>query len=545
MKKIYVLLILLILTSSCNDFLTRDNPFGTTDDDFWKTSGEVEAALNLCYRLPSGTLHYTAPYISIIHYEGLTDNTYHGADFAGFITNIGNSTITSDSPSSFGGITDVWHEYYKTIRNCCRMLENMDKAYFIDPDERERMRAECIILRAYYHWELFKYFGYKEGIPIIDHVLSPAENFMKRSTPEEVVDFILSELDKALAINALPFKYDEGRKHKMDKSVALAIKSIVALNAKRYDVSRKAAEEIINSGRYELFYTRAEDDDPAKNFRDLFRRARREGNEHILIKPYGCSEAYFRFSGPGLGQQCTSWPTLDFINAFETKQGKTLQELGTDSVEIYSQDPLFNNNRDPRLYATIVMPYDNTTFEQYTYDPWGEGPEAIGKPNASRSGFMLKKFYDPQDRTSPSNDYMIIRYTEILLNYVECLIETGKYNDPDVLQYINQIRKRAGHIEANATEYNNEAKIRELYRRERRIELAFEGSRYMDIRRWDIGEKTMNGPIYGAVNPATGRKVQIETRQFRKNKNEVWPIPESEILANPNLKQNQGYVGKD
>ena len=83
------------------------------------------------------------------------------------------------------------------------------------------------------------------------------------------------------------------------------------------------------------------------------------------------------------------------------------------------------------------------------------------------------------------------------------------------------------------------------YQTERRIELSFEGARYMDIRRWDIGEQTMNGPIYGAVNPATGKKVQIEIRQFRKNKNEVWPIPESEILANPNLKQNQGYVGKD
>ena len=140
---------------------------------------------------------------------------------------------------------------------------------------------------------------------------------------------------------------------------------------------------------------------------------------------------------------------------------------------------------------------------------------------------------------------MIIRYAEILLNYVECLIETGQYNHADVLNYINDIRKRAGQLPVTAAEYNSEEKVRKLYRRERRIELAFEGTRYMDIRRWDIGEATMNGPIYGAVNPVTGKKVQIEIRQFRKNKNEVWPIPESEILANPNLRQNQGYVGKD
>ena len=128
MKNTYLLLTLTVLLSSCSYFLTRDNPFGATDDAFWKTSGEVGAALNLCYSLPSGSLHYIAPYASIIHYEGFTDNTYHGADFGGFITTIGNSTITSDSPNSFGGISDVWTSYYKNIRNCCRLLENMDKA---------------------------------------------------------------------------------------------------------------------------------------------------------------------------------------------------------------------------------------------------------------------------------------------------------------------------------------------------------------------------------------------------------------------------------
>ncbi len=542
MRNTFLIIALVIFTSGCEDFLTRDHPTGITDEDFWKTSGEVAAALDICYRLPSGSLHYTAPYASMIHYEGFTDNTYHGADFAGFITVVGNSTITSDHSSGFGSITDLWKEYYKTIRNCCRLLENMDKAYFIDKSERERIRAEAIILRAFYHWELYRYFGSREGIPIVDHALTPNENFMTRSTADETVDFILSELDRAIEIKELPFKYDKGRKHKVDRSVAYALKSIVALNAKRYDIAKKSAEEIINSDAYKLYNTEAVDEDPAKHFRDLFRSDANGNDEQILYKPGGCNEAYFRFSGPGLGQQCTSWPTLDFVNTFETKQGKTLQELGPDSLDIYSKDPLYKNNRDPRLYATIVVPYDSTTFEQYTYNPWGEGPEGIGKPNASRSGFMLKKFYDPQGRTNPNNDFYIIRYAEILLNYVECLIETGQYNHPDVLKYINAIRNRAGHISASASDYNSEEKIRELYRRERRIELAFEGIRFMDIRRWDIGEKTMNGPIYGAVNPASGQKIQIETRQFRKNKNEVFPIPESEILANKNLKQNQGYA---
>ena len=87
------------------------------------------------------------------------------------------------------------------------------------------------------------------------------------------------------------------------------------------------------------------------------------------------------------------------------------------------------------------------------------------------------------------------------------------------MKYINDIRRRADMIEATSNQYNSQDKVRELLRRERRVELAFEGSRYLDIRRWGIADKVMDGPIYGAINPATGEPIQVETRIFKKNKN--------------------------
>lgn len=540
MKKIVFILGLSFTLFSCEDFLTRNHPTGITDDNFWETSNQVENALGLCYRLPHGTHHYTAPYNSVVHAEGLTDNSYHGADYEGWIVRGANGTITAED----GKVKEFWQEYYKVIRNCCRLLENIDKAFFVEEAEREKIRGEAIILRAYFHWELFKYYGLSEGIPIVDHALTPNENFMARSSAETVIDFILGELDKAIAINDLPFKYDDSRKTKVDKSVAYSLKAIVALNAKRYDVALTSAKKVIDSGEYELFYTSLTDNDPGKNFRDLFRSVGQNNKERILYTAGGLREAFFRLAGPGLGQQCTAWPTLSLVNAFETLQGKTLEMLGKDSLDIYSKDPLWNNNRDPRLYATIVVPGDNTSFTSYTYDPWGDGSEAVGRPNASRTGFMLKKFIDPLDRNKPyngSNNFYIIRYAEILLTYAECLIETGQWQNPDVLKYINDIRKRAGQIEVSANEYNTQEKVRELLRRERRIELAFEGSRYLDIRRWGIANDVMNGPLYGAVNPKTGEKTQIEVRSYKVGKNEVLPLPQSELLANDNLKQNQGY----
>ena len=100
-------------------------------------------------------------------------------------------------------------------------------------------------------------------------------------------------------------------------------------------------------------------------------------------------------------------------------------------------------------------------------------------------------------------------------------------------------------IEATAGVYNAQDKVRQLMRRERRVELAFEGTRYLDIRRWGIVKEVMEGPIFGAIHPDTGKPIQIEERIFISGKNEVYPIPQSEILANKNMTQNKGYFGNE
>ena len=545
MKNLFIFLLIALLFTNCEDFLTRNHPTGITDDQFWETSIQIDQALSGCYNFPHGTYHYTDPYASEVHFEGLTDNAFHPGDFLSYVTRIANGSITPTD----GGINNFWMSRYSSIRSCSRLLEHLDNAFFIEEKERERIRGEAIVLRAYYHWDIMRFWGLSEGIPIVDHALTPNENYQERKTTEQVYDFILSELDRAIAIPDFSFKLEDSRKsNKVDKSVAYALKAIVALNAKRYDVARQAAKFIIDSNIYELYYGTSTDNDPAKHFRDLFFTVGQNNKERILYVANGLREATFRLAGPGSGNQCATNPTLSIVNAFETKQGFTLEELGQDSIDIYSKDPLYKNNRDPRLYSTIYLPGDNTTMVNYTYLPFADGPDAVGKTNASRTGFMLKKFIDPEDRTRPysgTNSFYLIRYAEILLIYVEALIESGDWQHPDVLKYINDIRRRSGHIDASATKYNTLEKTRELLRRERRVELAFEGQRYVDIRRWNIVKDVMSGPLYGAINPTTNYKIQVETRTFIENRNEVWPIPQNEILANMNLNQNRGYEDND
>ena len=129
----------------------------------------------------------------------------------------------------------------------------------------------------------------------------------------------------------------------------------------------------------------------------------------------------------------------------------------------------------------------------------------------------------------------------MLLDYVECLVETGKWNDPDVEKYINMIRRRAGMPDMDKSVYNSEEKVRELYRRERRVEFAFESKRYDDIRRWDIGNEVMRGPIYGAWNPTSKAFVKIEERNCTFPKFNSWPLSQNEVTSNPNISQPVGW----
>ena len=121
------------------------------------------------------------------------------------------------------------------------------------------------------------------------------------------------------------------------------------------------------------------------------------------------------------------------------------------------------------------------------------------------------------------------------------MVETGDWQNPDVEKYINMIRNRAGMPNMDKAVYNTQEKVRELYRRERRVEFAFEGKRYFDIRRWGIGNETMNGSALGAWNPTTNAYVQVENRACTFPKYNAWPIPQTEETANPNIEQPTGW----
>ena len=542
--------LLLVGSTGCEDFLTKDHPTATTDENFWKTMSECEKALGECRSWFKGG--YGGSDISLICLEGATDNMYFLSNFEQRIVMLGNGSLVpptdNNAPSSWEDIFWSWRYYYQKIRKCSRFLEHVDAAYFSDESERTRMKAEAKVWRAWYHLLLLKWYGRHDGVPIVDKALNPTEVYMARNTVDQCLEFINKEFDEVLKIQdnkAFPFLWDEGRRDRMSRAIVLAMQMDINLQFKKYDVAKACAKQLIDSGIFELHYdTGANPSNPGSSYRNLFTYGGAENNkERIFLTKDGCSDVWFRNMGTPLGGQGCAAPLKSLIDTYETIDGKTIQSLSAAERLEYEKNPLYKP-RDLRMAATFMFPGDNTSITNYTYTPFDAGSsDYVGKTGASRSGYMMKKYIDENDRSTGygSLDLAIYRYAEVLLDYVECLVETGDWQNPEVATYINMIRHRAGLPDMDKTVYNSQEKVRELYRRERRVELCFEGKRYDDIRRWGIGPQTMTGPAQGAWNPAENAFVLIENRTCAFPKYDSWPLPQQEETANPNISQPTGW----
>lgn len=534
------------LFSSCEDFLTRDKPNASTDDDFWKTQQECESALGTCKLWLRGD--WGGDEIGMVFQDGASDNVYFTGNFDVRIQQLGNGSLVPPADNNNPGPWEyqfyTWNQCYRKIRNCCRLLDNIDNAYFTNESERDRMKAEAKVWRAWYHIRLLNWYGRNDGIPYVDKALLPSEIYMARTPVNECLDRINAELDEVINSEALPFIWDEGRRDRMSRSIALTLKMDVNLQFKRYDIAKAAAWELIKSGEFELYYSTATDNNPGKNYRDLFTYVGKQNKERILYKGGGSSGIFSRCMSGSFGGQGVMNVLKSFIDTYETIDGQTIQSLSTSEREAYEKVP-YHGARDPRLNVSVFVPGDNTGLSNYTFSPFNpDCGDYIGRNDGIRSGYMVKKFMTEDDRGNNgqgSLDFVIYRYAEVLLDYVECLVETGDWDDPKVKEYIDAIRVRSGMPKMDQTVYNSEEKVRELYRRERRVELCFEGKRYDDIRRWGIGNDVMNGPIYGAWNPDTQSFIKLEERRCTFPKFDSWPIPQKEDTSNPNISQPTGW----
>jgi hypothetical protein len=373
--------------------------------------------------------------------------------------------------------------------------------------------------------------------------------------------------------------------------------------AQRYwRTASEAADSVIESGIYHLYNKY---DDKTWNYRRLF--LDKSNTEYIFWKEYlapGKSHGFDMLNAPfsfvgGRGYGCGVNPTLDLIRAYEYKDGtpgalKLLDEQGY--IRYDSPLDLFKD-KDPRLRATFYLPmddcrkgiveirrgvYDDTAGGKFVYS--GNPNDTYGAPSGNahikllgkdgvwdtgdvgKTGFYTKKFADETmlklDYAHSDTPWPVFRLAEMYLNLAEAEFELGgSQNRQNALEALNKVRSRAGIRELALSELSLDR-----IRNERRIELAYEGHRFWDLRRWRIAHLILNnfettalypwlvwsdwlampaevrlsaGPAAGKYIFTTGRAPKCG-KLFLKRHYYI-RIPNSDMSSNPKLIQNPGY----
>jgi hypothetical protein len=517
-----------------DDFLQKWPPNQISEGTFWNNEDDALKALAGCYNFPGGG-HADAEMWSvrgIIHREGTSDNALPTPERIDELLINGQSTSTN--PQAWY----VWNNQYIQIAHCNYYIENIDKVD-MDVAERDEMKAEARFIRACAYFYLCQYYG---GVPLVTKVLTVDEaNTISRSSKQEVVNFVLTELTEAAA--DLPDSRPQSEKGRAPKAAALAFKGRLQMAEGDWSGAAATYKSIIDLGVYQI----------APFYRELFLDDGEDNSEIIFATQYlqdviG-STAHYNFAPRMINGTSSIVPLQDLIDSYEMTDGQTI-----DASPLYDPANPFDN-RDPRLSHSVYLPNYSVLGGQLfvTHPDSVDAPDRM--PSYNWSGYCVRKFIDYPAHDGTEREYggdiPIIRYAEVLLSYLESKLEAGDPITQALLdETINLVRGRETVNMPLVTETNPDL-LRTILRRERRVEFAFEGFRMWDLYRWRIAHINLNRPIYGAKvcddpgncsyeTDADGH-YYIYTRGFRENVDYLWPIPQDEIDINPNLEQNPGY----
>lgn len=525
--------------SSCGDsWFERDSKTILTDEQVWNDPKLVLSQLaNIYNRLPqlhgdfnTGGMTETDDAM----YSGTMDQNYRNELQYG---------------SDYGRYWD-----YGLIRDINMSIEKIGKfGTKIDDNQKNQFIAEFRFLRAYVYFEMVKRMG---GVPLITKTMEydfsgdPTYLQTPRAKEHEIYDFIYNEIQQikddltgneksqtrantytayALQSRAMLYAASIAKYNSLMATPIATEGGEVGIPASMadayYQKSLDASKEIIEHGPYELYN---KDADKGKNFYDML-MVKTANKEVIFAKDYIASLKVHRFAYDNIVRHLTEdnetsstiSPSLSLVESFDYLDGSkgTLKYKNTDgSYVVYDKISDIFANKDKRLYGTIVYP--GTTFRAIpveiqagvaiwkdnhyelsvnatlgsNYSDGGtwtglDGPKD-NTPDVSNTGFYIRKFVSDASGASArgisaENWWPWFRLGEIYLNAAEATLELSK---PNPEYYVNKLRERAGFAPNSITTLTMEK-----LRNERRVELAFEDHRYLDLKRWRQADKIWNG----------------------------------------------------
>jgi len=550
---------------------------------------------------------------------------------------------SSQQPSSvaLNGGKPLW----TTINDCNVFLENIHKPFDLMAPERDKWTGEALFVKAYLHFWLFRQYG---PIPLIRENLpinASAEEAMRYREPvDEVVDYIVSLLDQAIALLPLRVEFEVEEMGRPDKCIASALKAqVLALAAsplfncnpdyadyrdnrgvqlfpqdqsvvgdkwKRAADAIKEAIDISHEGFHRLYDARTDLPNASALSEETLLAMQVRGavterwndeiiwgncriNNHTVLQRF-CFPQFSIINGSGSSGLKLWGPTLGTVEQFYTKNGVPIEDdaewVGRDVWALRTataderqyiregeQTIELHFNREARFYSSIIFDKgtffgnnpsplrDNTSNAGELFVTLCKNLEINGYSRSDRSGltgYICKKLTNirsvsPVTANSYTNfpyAFPIIRLADLYLLYAEALNEFKDAPDSEVYKFIDLVRARTG-LKGVVESWNDYAVagkknlpagkegMRDIIRHERLNELAFEGVRYWDLRRWKLAESYIhNRPIRGLnVFEDTPELFYVETELFMptfEKKDYFTPIRTEVLVQNTNLLQS-------
>jgi len=469
-------------------------------------------------------------------------------------------------------INDKWSAYYKMIRSANSFLENYDLEslerfkWDLDYEDNILPKAqmypyEIRFLRAFYYFELAKYYG---DVPLVTKTLTTNEaNTIGRTSFDDIIAFVVDECDEV--VSQLPVTHNVttdgtgflGETGRATKGAAMALKAKALLYAAsplhntgndnaKWKAAAMAALDIINSGFYSLdnintdkMYDANGGNETLKSKQLIFECRDNASNSFEATNlPYGY-----------LGARGGNTPTQNLVDCYEidVDGDGNWQEFDWDNPAHVANMYV---NRDPRFYKNVL--YNGASFKNsgtmQNVETFIGGVNAIGE-GATLTGYYLRKYMNETTTQTTVNavkkehHYILFRYAEVLLNYAEAAYEVfgnAAASDAELTKSaewaVQEVRNAAGMPTPAAIDL-------QYIRDERRRELAFEGHRFWDIRRWENGNVVES--IYGISIVKNGNdfsysKQKIQDRVW-EDRMYLFPVNKNETFINPNLGQNTGW----
>lgn len=591
MKKIFLFAAICgLFASSCT--IDREYLNGPDASAFPSSQAEVEAGLFAAYKALTSIDASSTPF------PGIQDNcTDIGAPRVASANYNGQQLGTLKTSS--GWVEKMYDQIFKINARISLVLDSIDQlSGQIKEEEIKMYKAELLCLRAYIYDMGVQFFG---DIPYIDHTLALGETYT-RTPKAEVIDKILSDCLVDEYIECLPDRHNKSNygNVRLGKAAAYGLKARILLNWGKYAEAATYADKAITSAlaggysltKYDTSFCGADHTEGEPSAANLFGLSQLETSDEMMwVLEFntaidGNQHNAMYYAAPRTCSGCAYWgPSQHWIDAVQCTDGKSI----LDSQLYDPANPW--KNRDPRLDLFAVRPGSRVLGFQFETAPsakkimnYNTGKEITNSTatgtkseygtNGKKGpgGYLWRKYLDIVELQNNNYSfgttaicvlsYPLMRLSELYLIRAEANIENNS-NLATAKSDIEAVRAKAS---MPALTVSDQQSLRSALRYERMVELANEGFRWFDIRRWGFVNDVMNGPMYAPAFDGTlsnakptidknwcvtydkstwdGTEFNLRTfctKKYDPAKDIVWPIPDAERNAMPDMPQNDGY----